>query len=89
MTDDPSWLAITAGSGGWVLFAWLCRLVWVKLASGDLLTRREADGKDAENLRLRESNDYLQEKLGESISALGTMNDALSALRTAAKEKKS
>jgi hypothetical protein len=85
--DGMPWQAFTAASGGWVLFGGLAWLMWSKIAKGDLLTRREADGKDAENLRLRESNDYLQEQLGVTLTGFKTMNETLTALRSAAEDR--
>ena len=72
---------------GWASFAWLAKYIIRQLMSGEMLTRREADGKDAEMLRLRESKDYAEEKLGEAVTALSKNNDALSALRRAAEER--
>ena len=83
------WQGLTAAAGGWMLFGALAWLVLRKLLSGDLLTRREADAKDAETLRLRESNDYLQEQLGEALKALTVASDAIAGLRAAAAEERS
>lgn len=88
VADGLPWPAITAAAGGWALFGGLAWLVWSKLAKGDIVTRREADGKDAENLRLRESNDYLQEQLGVTLTGFKTMNDTLTAFRAVVEERK-
>lgn len=85
--ESLPWQGLTAAAGGWVLFGSLSWLVLRKFIAGDIITRREADAKDAEVLRLRESNDYLQEQLGESLKALTVASDAIAGLRAAAEER--
>lgn len=81
------WPAITAASGGWVLFGWLAWRVLTKLTNGDLITRREADAKDQENAALRAANAEQGKQLSLLLSeALPTTNAVLQALHRAAEE---
>ncbi len=86
--DPTAWIQpdTAAAAGGWVLFAALAWLVLRKMISGDLVTRREADAKDEQIFRLRESNDHLHEQLGKALTALEVVNDVLPAFRAAAEE---
>jgi hypothetical protein len=86
--DGLPWPAITAASGGWVLFGWLAWRVLSKLTSGDLVTRREVDAKDQEIAALqatsKEQGKQLSLVLGE---AMPTVNAVLGALHRAAEER--
>lgn len=83
------WPAITAASGGWLL-AFAVLWTWFrKMANGDLVTRREVDGKTEEAVHLRGSNDRLLEINGAQTAALAKLSDAFDAFRAAAEEKQS
>lgn len=82
------WPAITAATGGWLL-AFVVLWTWFrKMASGDLVTRREVDGKTDEAVHLRGSNDRLLEINGEQTASIAKFADAFDAFRVAAEEKK-
>lgn len=85
--DGLPWPAITAATGGWLL-AFAVLWTWFrKMASGDLVTRREVDAIGAESIRLRESNDRLLEINGAQTTSLAKLSDAFDAFRAAAEEK--
>lgn len=85
--DGLPWPAITAATGGWFLAFGVLWTWFRKVSSGDLVTRREVDAKDAESLRLRESNDRLLEITGAQTTSLAKLSDAFDAFRAAAEEK--
>lgn len=85
--DTLPWQALSAASGGWVLFGLLAWLVLRKLIAGDLVTRREVDAKDhvitLQADTIREQGKQLSLVLGE---AMPTVNTVLRALHQAAEE---
>lgn len=85
---EAFWASIDVPAvGGWVLLAGFLSLVFRAIVKGDLLTRREADAKDAEALRLRGTNDHLMEQNDRSLKALEAMNDNFTAIRRAAEKR--
>lgn len=78
------WPAITASSGGWLLFG-MCMYGFI--TGRWFVSRREADAKEDEVMRRREENDHLREQLGVALKTLSEGNDIANAVRVAAQEK--
>lgn len=87
MIEGVPWQAISAASGGWILFGWLAWRVLSKLTSGDLVTRRELDAKEQETAALRAANTEQGKQLSLLLGeAMPTVNTVLHALKQRAEE---
>ena len=85
--EQLPWPTITAASGGWLLFGAVLWLVIRKLISGDLLTRREADGMEREIADLRATKSELLAQNGLMLREQWPQQSALmNAVRRAAEE---
>lgn len=87
--DALPWPAITAASGGWVLFGATAWLVLRKIIRGDLVPSREVDAKDRQIAFLQAANGEQAKQLNLVLSeAMPTTNAVLRALRDAAEESR-